>query len=236
MHVLTSAWLWKDKWIKLSPGEFFRILFSCSCGQEASGGEGERQEGAEPGRPSTPARPLPPVTRSMPLRAVARAPMPACSQPLCPQLLPQSWKRLQGPRGGERAHWGMPGHPDSHPLAPWGLWDGVGVGAGRAIRRGTGGEALGPREQLGEGAPRAVSFLKDQWQPTPVSLPGESPCTEEPVGLQSMGWQRVGHNWVTNTHTHIHTSQASGWLRSGWGEGRTQKPQDQAARCPFLLH
>ena len=32
------------------------------------------------------------------------------------------------------------------------------------------------------------------------------PWTEEqPGGLQSMGSQRVGHNWVTNTHTQIHT-------------------------------
>ena len=29
--------------------------------------------------------------------------------------------------------------------------------------------------------------------------------TEEPGGLQSMGLQRVRHNWVTNTHTHTHT-------------------------------
>ena len=30
--------------------------------------------------------------------------------------------------------------------------------------------------------------------------------TEEAGGLQSMGWQRVGHNWATNkTHTHTHT-------------------------------
>ena len=35
------------------------------------------------------------------------------------------------------------------------------------------------------------------WQPTPVFLPGESPQTEEPGGLQSMGLQRVGHDWVT---------------------------------------
>ena len=28
------------------------------------------------------------------------------------------------------------------------------------------------------------------WQPTPVFLPGESPWTEEPGGLQSMGLQR----------------------------------------------
>ena len=27
------------------------------------------------------------------------------------------------------------------------------------------------------------------------------PWTEEPDGLQSMGLQRVGHNWATNTHT-----------------------------------
>ena len=29
------------------------------------------------------------------------------------------------------------------------------------------------------------------WQPTPVFLPGESPWTEVPGGLQSMGSQRV---------------------------------------------
>ena len=29
------------------------------------------------------------------------------------------------------------------------------------------------------------------WQPTPVCVPGESPWTEEPGGLQSMGLQRV---------------------------------------------
>jgi len=29
------------------------------------------------------------------------------------------------------------------------------------------------------------------------------PRTEEPGGLQSMGWQRVRHDWVTNTHTSI---------------------------------
>ena len=41
---------------------------------------------------------------------------------------------------------------------------------------------------------------------TPVFLPGEFPWTEEPGGVQSMGSQRVKHNWVTkHTHTHIHT-------------------------------
>ena len=38
--------------------------------------------------------------------------------------------------------------------------------------------------------------LRRAWQPTPVFLPGESPWTEEPGGLQSMGWQRVGHEFI----------------------------------------
>ena len=29
------------------------------------------------------------------------------------------------------------------------------------------------------------------------------PWTEEPGGLQSVGSQRVGHDWVTKTHTHM---------------------------------
>ena len=36
--------------------------------------------------------------------------------------------------------------------------------------------------------------LGEEWQPTPVFLPGESPWTEEPGGIQPMGVQRVGHN------------------------------------------
>ena len=32
------------------------------------------------------------------------------------------------------------------------------------------------------------------WQPTPVFLPGGSPWTEEPGGLQSIELQRIGHN------------------------------------------
>ena len=32
------------------------------------------------------------------------------------------------------------------------------------------------------------------WQPTPVFLPGESPWTEEPGGLQPMGSQRVAQS------------------------------------------
>ena len=33
-----------------------------------------------------------------------------------------------------------------------------------------------------------------EWQPTPVSLPKEFLHTEEPGRLQSMGFQRVGHD------------------------------------------
>ena len=32
------------------------------------------------------------------------------------------------------------------------------------------------------------------WQPTPVFLPGESPWTEEPGGLESMRSHRVGYD------------------------------------------
>ena len=42
--------------------------------------------------------------------------------------------------------------------------------------------------------------LLEKWLPTPVFLPRESPWTEEPGGLQSMGLQRVGHDWATK-HT-----------------------------------
>ena len=41
-----------------------------------------------------------------------------------------------------------------------------------------------------------------------VFLPGESPRTEEPGRLQSMGLQKVGHNWVTK-----HTSNTIEFLR-----------------------
>ena len=37
----------------------------------------------------------------------------------------------------------------------------------------------------------------------PVFLPGESPWTEEPGGLLSMGTQRVRHNWVTKHPQYI---------------------------------
>ena len=32
-------------------------------------------------------------------------------------------------------------------------------------------------------------------------LPWKIPWNEEPAGLQARQWQRVGHDWVTNTHS-----------------------------------
>ena len=43
--------------------------------------------------------------------------------------------------------------------------------------------------------------LEEGMATTPVFLPGESPWTEEPGGLQSMGSQRVGHDWATRHST-----------------------------------
>ena len=40
-----------------------------------------------------------------------------------------------------------------------------------------------------------------EWLPTPVFLPGISPWTEEPGGLQSMESQRVRHNGATKHST-----------------------------------
>ena len=45
-----------------------------------------------------------------------------------------------------------------------------------------------------EAQPLGWEVKKMAWQPTPVFLPGESPWTEEPGGLQSVGSQRVGHD------------------------------------------
>ena len=39
------------------------------------------------------------------------------------------------------------------------------------------------------------------FQPTPVFLPGESPWTEEPGRLQSLGSQKIRHNWATKHST-----------------------------------
>jgi len=51
-------------------------------------------------------------------------------------------------------------------------------------------------------------------QPTPAFLPGESPWTEEPGRLQSMGLQRIRHDWGTkhSAYIHIHIYVDVNWL------------------------
>ena len=52
------------------------------------------------------------------------------------------------------------------------------------------------------GIPGSGRSPRGKWHPTPVFLHGK--CHgQEPGGLQSTGSQRVGHDCVTNTHTHI---------------------------------
>ena len=44
---------------------------------------------------------------------------------------------------------------------------------------------------------------RHEWLPIPVFLPGEFHGQRSLVGyIQSMGSQRVRHNWATHTHTH----------------------------------
>ena len=43
---------------------------------------------------------------------------------------------------------------------------------------------------------------RKKWQPTPVFLPGESHEQSSLVGVQSIGLQRVGHDWSDLAQTH----------------------------------
>ena len=63
------------------------------------------------------------------------------------------------------------------------------------------------REEIGQGHKRhrfnpLVRKIpwRRAWQPTPVLLPREFPWTEEPSGLQSLGLQRVRHDWGDLAH------------------------------------
>ena len=48
-----------------------------------------------------------------------------------------------------------------------------------------------------------VIILEKEMATTTVFLPGESHGERSLAGLQSMGSQKVGHNWSDLTHTHI---------------------------------
>ena len=49
------------------------------------------------------------------------------------------------------------------------------------------------------------------WQPPPVFFPGESPWTEEPGGLQSIGSHRVKHNWSDLARLQWFKDSTLGW-------------------------
>ena len=57
------------------------------------------------------------------------------------------------------------------------------------------------------------------------------PWTEEPEGLQSMGSQRVGHNWVTNTF------RAGAWVTAGtilvWGLSQDPLEKEKSFKSHF---
>ena len=69
-----------------------------------------------------------------------------------------------------------------------------------------------------------IQNWRRKWQPTPVLLPGKIPWTEELGRPQSTGLQRVGHDWVTHTHTHH-----SKWDFPAGTSGK--EPACQGRRC-----
>ena len=71
-------------------------------------------------------------------------------------------------------------------------------------------------------------------QPNLVFLPGESSWREKPGGLQSMGSQRVGHNWMTKHNTHVCVISLN---KMPWEEGnsRTGKANISSKRNPFCF-
>ena len=69
-----------------------------------------------------------------------------------------------------------------------------------------------------------------KWQPTPVFLPGESHGGRSLVG-QSMGSQRVGHNWVTSLHfTSLELNLIGPGLQITKGQGATENVTHSASQ------
>ena len=60
---------------------------------------------------------------------------------------------------------------------------------------------------------------------TPAFLPGESPRREEPRELQSMGSQRVGHDWVTRQTTRKGELRLHKTMEAGEGEEESKRPE-----------
>ena len=58
-----------------------------------------------------------------------------------------------------------------------------------------------------------LSHLEKEMATQSSILAWKIPWTKEPGGLQSMGSQRVGHAWVTNTHSVISSVQSLSCVR-----------------------
>ena len=63
------------------------------------------------------------------------------------------------------------------------------------------------------------------WQPTPVLLPGDSPWTEEPGRLQSIGNQ----TWLKEFNTHA--CICTGSRHAGFGSYSTRAPECWLSNC-----
>ena len=72
-----------------------------------------------------------------------------------------------------------------------------------------------------------------KWQPTPVFLPGESLWTEKPGRLQSIGWQKVRHDWSdwACTHSLKHVEQSLENVRSPFAFGGCSVAQSCLILC-----
>ena len=67
------------------------------------------------------------------------------------------------------------------------------------------------------------------WQPITVFSPRESPWTEEPGRLQSMGSQRVRHDWATKHSTAKGRRKRLPGLMTVWPLESTQTPHSRMA-------
>ena len=73
------------------------------------------------------------------------------------------------------------------------------------------------------------------WQPTPVFFSGESPWTEEPGGLQSMGLQRVGHDWMTKHSTRWNFAIFASWASRPGGQTQSLFPHNPMSIDKYFL-
>ena len=74
--------------------------------------------------------------------------------------------------------------------------------------------------------------LEKKMAPHSSILAWEIPQTEEPGGIQSMGSQRVGHNWSDLARTHTHTPSSVSRVNACRGPQLTRKDERSACFWP----